>query len=93
MFYLPDLVEFDDDYMYVIYKEGTVEVNLKDIFYISPTGFGNLGKIKYIIEKEEYYAQFTPRFFSSSFKEFKALVVNKNPKVIIKGYNRLFPFN
>jgi len=97
IFWLPDNIEFDADFMYVIYKNGEIKVDLKDVYYISPrAGFMDncgLGRIKYHYEDTDYLAQFTPRYFSSSFKKFKGYVLEKNPGATIKGYNQLFDFD
>lgn len=84
MFYLPDLVEFDDDYLYVIYKEGTVEVNLKDIYLISEYAMGGkgLGRIKFRYENTENEV-LVQHDYSKIFKNFKPLVLSKNPDVVI----------
>ncbi len=91
IFFLPDKLEFDNEHMYIIYKDGETEVNLKDVFYIRPMGSfldrSGLGKIKYHYNGSDYYAQFLPRYFSSSFKKFREYVSEKNPNVNIIGYS------
>jgi len=96
IFYLPDNIEFDDDFMYVIEKDGEIKVDLKDIYYILPRASffdsSGLGQIRYHYEGGNYFAQFLPRYFSSSFKEFKAAVIKKNPKAVIRGIVPQTPF-
>jgi Ca2+/Na+ antiporter len=97
IFYLPDNIEFDDNYMYIIEKNGEIIVDLKDIYYIFPRASffdsSGLGKIKYHFEGSDYFAQFSPRYFSSSLKEFNEAVIKKNPKVTIKGTVPQTPFD
>ena len=81
--------------MYIIYKDGEVEVNLKDILNVFTTdsilNFNRYWQIKYKCEGSEYYARFSPKHFSSSFKSFKEYMSEKNPDVDIRDYQK-FPF-
>jgi hypothetical protein len=96
LFYLPDNIEFDNEYMYIIYKDGETMINLKNIYYVSPVGSlinpSGLGKIKYRYEGSDYLAQFSLRYFSSSFKRFKEAVTEKNPRATIRGFTP-YPFD
>jgi hypothetical protein len=98
IWYLPEKIEFDEDYMYIIEKDGEITIELRNIFYVSPVSTlfnpSGLGKIKYRYENEEYSAQFRPRMFSRSFKRFTDSVLEKNPRATIKGYTpEPFDFN
>lgn len=87
VFFFSDTIEFDEEKMYLIRRNGSHDVDLKDIYLIKMTGFRigyrNLGKIKYMIDNEEHTARFYSRYFSIYFNDFCNLVKVKNPKVNI----------
>jgi hypothetical protein len=89
-FNLPDKIEFDDDYMYVIRKDGVREVDLRNVFYIAKTRLSvnnNLYKLKYYYKGTEYQAKFYPSYFSKSLDKFKNLVARKNPKAKVNVHS------
>ena len=86
VFFSGDKIQFDEDNMYIIYREGETEVVLRNVFYVARTSFsiGGLGKIKYYYQGEQYYTQFYPKYFSRTYRRFtQAVTNNNNPNAII----------
>jgi hypothetical protein len=86
--FLGDKIEFDEDNMYIIDKDGEVTVRLGNIYSVGTSfAFGSQGlfKIKYRFDGEDYYARFYPRYFTSALKKFKIAVKEKNPHADVGG--------
>jgi hypothetical protein len=84
-FFAGDKIQFDKNHMYLIYRDGESQVELKNVIYIarqSITAVG-LGKIKYLYDGKEYSAQFYPRYLSRAFKQFADEVLEKNPNATV----------
>jgi Ca2+/Na+ antiporter len=88
-FYLPDKIEFDDDYMFVKRNDEKREINLKDVVCIGRVRWSinnNLHKIKYYYKGVECTAKFYPRYFSNSLDKFKSVLLNKNRRAKVDAF-------
>jgi len=84
-FYISDKVQFDEENMYIIYRDGETVVPLKDVYYVSRSRINtnSMGIIRYRYEVAEYFAHYNTRYFSKSFSKFTAAVMNENPRSVI----------
>lgn len=89
LYYLPDKVEFDNEYLFIKRKKGEERIALKDIYLVKATGLSighkSIWKIKYLVYNGQGAARLYPRNLSSSFNDFIKLVKAANPGAEVKN--------
>jgi hypothetical protein len=87
-FFEGDKIEFDETYMYIVYKDGETPVELRNVFYVARRCLNGgrswgLGRIQYRYEGKAYSTQFHSRYFSKAYKQFTSELLDKNPNADI----------
>lgn len=88
-------IEFDEEFMYIKGKKMDEKIDLKNINKIRLTldriNNSSYWKIQYVSENEEKSVKFIPKW--NDFEEFKKLVKQKNPNVIIQSWAHSLEFD
>jgi hypothetical protein len=88
LYYRPNRIEFDDNYLFIKRKKGEEIVALKDVYLVKSTawgiGFKTIWKMRYYNRNGEGTARFYPRKRSQGFGDFVRQLRLKNPKVEIR---------
>ena len=83
LFYLPDVIEFDEFGIYIKTKEGLIPVPYQQVTTLKLTGLSigskNIWKIKYYDKGREKTARFYPRNYSNTLGDFIKLLRSRNP--------------